>query len=169
MNKYYLIFTYRLNLLHLLAYQIHNRNNMKSKSLMLFIIAILLSTNNIYVFSNTNDTPKKESLIVTLSASNYSTETAKGLVFVDFWAAWCGPCRRMAPILDEIAKEYKDSVKIGKVNVDNYKKFSIDLGVQVLPTIIVYKEGKEVTRIKGLASKNDLIKIIQTYSAKEED
>lgn len=142
---------------------------MRSKSLMLFIIAILSSVNSVYVFSNTNDDPKKESAVITLSSSNYTKETAEGLVLVDFWAAWCGPCRRMAPILEEIAKEYENSVKIGKVNVDNYKKFSIDLGVQVLPTIIVYKEGKEMTRIKGLVTKSDLIKVIQTYSEKEKD
>jgi thioredoxin 1 len=102
-----------------------------------------------------------------LSASNYESETAKGLVFVDFWAAWCGPCRRMAPILNEIAEEYKDSVKIGKVNVDNYKKFSIDKGIQALPTIVVYKDGKEVGRIMGLVSKDKLVEVIKEYSAKK--
>ncbi|MFV0419572.1 MAG: thioredoxin [Dysgonomonas sp.] len=139
---------------------------MKNKLLILFISTLLISC-SATIYAKNEDKPKEKSPIVTLSASNYSSETAKGLVLVDFWAAWCGPCRRMAPILDEIAKEYKDSVKIGKVNVDNYKKFSIDLGVEVLPTIIVYKDGKEVTRIKGLVSKDDLVKVIKTYSAKE--
>ncbi len=113
------------------------------------------------------DEPKGKSTVVTLSASNYESETSKGLVFVDFWAAWCGPCRRMAPILDEIATEYKDSVKIGKVNVDNYKKFSIDKGIQALPTIVVYKDGKEVDRIMGLVSKDRLVEVIKEYSAKK--
>lgn len=140
---------------------------MKNRLLIPFIIAILLSAQSGTISAKSDEEPKDKSPIVTLSASSYSTETAKGLVFVDFWAAWCGPCRRMAPILDEIAKEYKDSVKIGKVNVDNYKKFSIDLGVKVLPTIIVYKDGKEVTRIKGLVSKDDLVETIKTYSPKD--
>lgn len=140
---------------------------MKNRFLIPFIITTLLLANSINISGKPSDNPKDKSPIVTLSASNYSTETAKGLVFVDFWAAWCGPCRRMAPILDEIAKEHKDSVKIGKVNVDNYKKFSIDLGVKVLPTIIVYKDGKEITRIKGLVSKDDLVEIIKTHSPRE--
>lgn len=76
----------------------------------------IFTLTSIDVSAEVKDEPKGKSPIVTLSASNYESETAKGLVFVDFWAAWCGPCRRMAPILDEIATEYKDSVKIGKVN-----------------------------------------------------
>lgn len=140
---------------------------MMKYKLSITLISILVFSYSATISAKSDDKPKDKSPILTLSASNYSAETAKGLVFVDFWAAWCGPCRRMAPILDEIAKEYKDSVKIGKLNVDNYKKFSIDLGVEVLPTIIVYKDGKEVTRIKGLVSKGDLVKVIKTYSVKD--
>lgn len=102
--------------------------------------------------------------VVSLSASNYSNEVKNGLVFVDFWAAWCGPCRKMAPILDQLSAEYKDSLKVGKVNVDNYKKFSIDMGIQALPTIVVYKDGKEMERITGVVSKDDLVKVVEKYS-----
>lgn len=117
----------------------------------------------------TDDKPEEEkSPIVTLSASSYQEEIAKGLVFVDFWAAWCGPCRRIAPILEEVAKDYKDSVKIGKLNVDNYKKFAIEQGVEVLPTIIIYKDGKEVTRVKGVVSKDKLVEMIKTYSSQKD-
>jgi len=83
---------------------------------------------------------------------------------VDFWAAWCGPCRRIDPIVEEISKEYKDLVKIGKFNVDNYKKFVIEQGVEVLPTIVVYKDGKEMERIVGFVKKEELIKVIEKYS-----
>lgn len=142
---------------------------MKNRFILITIIAVLLSAASLNMFgSSMKDEPKKEkSHTVTLTASNYKEETSKGLVFVDFWAAWCGPCRRIAPMLEEVAKEYKDSVKIGKVNVDNYKKFSIDLGIEVLPTIVVYKEGKEVTRLKGVVSKEKIVEIIETYSAKD--
>ncbi|MBK5719353.1 thioredoxin [Dysgonomonas sp. Marseille-P4677] len=134
-------------------------------SLALVALLMLYSSN---ISAKILDEPKKDkSPIVTLSASNYSGETAKGLVFVDFWAAWCGPCRKMAPILDEVASEYKNSVKIGKLNVDNYKKFAIDNGIQALPTIVVYKDGKEVDRIMGLVSKDKLVEIIDKYSEKK--
>lgn len=127
-----------------------------------FFLAFTATTN---AFGQKGKSSKESSPIVTLSAENYSAETAKGLVFVDYWAAWCGPCRRIAPILEDIAQEYKGTVKIGKLNVDNYKKFSLDNGIEALPTIVVYKDGKELTRILGLVSKDELVKVIKTYSA----
>ncbi len=133
---------------------------MKNK-LFIPLMLVLLFSYSMNASATTTDEPKNDkSPIITLTSSNYDKEITEGLVFVDFWAPWCGPCRRMAPILDEIAKEYKDKVKIGKMNVDNYKKFALDKGIQALPTIVVYKDGKEITRIKGLASKNELVEVI---------
>ncbi len=131
--------------------------------IVLMTLTVLLGNNSVFGNNNTtnNDTP-----IVTLTSSNYEKETGTGLVFVDFWAPWCGPCRRMAPILESIAKEYKGSTKVAKMNVDNYKKFSIDKGIEVLPTIVVYKDGKEITRLRGLVSKEDLVKIITEHTKK---
>ena len=131
--------------------------------IVLMTLTVLLGSNSVFANNNTtnNDTP-----IVTLTSSNYEKETGTGLVFVDFWAPWCGPCRRMAPILESVAKEYKGSAKIGKINVDNYKKFSIDKGIEVLPTIVVYKNGKEITILRGLVSKEDLVKIITEHTKK---
>ena len=136
----------------------------------LFLAVLILSMSlmlpsTLSAFSFREKPQKEKSLVVTLSTSNYKEETAKGLVFVDFWAAWCGPCRKLAPILESVAKEHQDSVKIGKVNVDNYKKFAIEQGVEVLPTIIVYKDGEEVERLKGVVSKDRLIEIIKRYSS----
>jgi len=130
------------------------------------LLAMVFILGNDSLFGNNETALDKDSAIVTLTSSNYDKEIASGLVMVDFWAPWCGPCRRMAPALEEVAKEYKESAKIGKLNVDNYKKFALDKGVEVLPTIIVYKDGKELTRIKGLASKADLVKVISENTKK---
>lgn len=136
---------------------------MKNKIIAL-IALFLVSQYSVEVFAENKDEPKKESPTVTLTSSNYDKEIAKGLVLVDFWAPWCGPCRRIAPILDEIATEYKDAVKIGKLNTTNYKKFAMDKGIQALPTIVVYKDGKELTRIVGLVSKDKLVDLIKENS-----
>ena len=135
---------------------------MKTIYTVLFILGLLTSS----VVASAQNEKKDKDLILTLTSSNYAEETSKGLVLVDFWAPWCGPCRRMAPVLDEISKEYKGQVIIAKLNVDNYKKFAISKGIEALPTIVVYKEGKEVTRITGLAKKEELIKTIEKYNAK---
>lgn len=145
------------------------KSDMKNRIVLIIIgVALLFATSlNVFGVSSKDDPKKKKSYTVTLTASNYKAETSEGLVLVDFWAAWCGPCRKIAPMLEEVAKDYKDLVKIGKVNVDNYKKFSIDLGVEVLPTIVVYKDGKEMTRLKGVVSKDKIVEIIEAYSAKD--
>jgi len=77
-------------------------------------------------------------------------------VVVDFWAPWCGPCRAVAPILDDLASEFDGKVQIVKVNVDEEPALSGEYGVQAIPTMIVFKNGKEIERVIGARGKNDL-------------
>ena len=97
-----------------------------------------------------------------ITDANFDAEVAKsGIpVLVDFWAEWCGPCRLMGPILDEMAPAYAGKLKIGKLNVDENQDAPSKFGVMNIPTMIVFKNGKEAERIVGAVSKADLQKKI---------
>ena len=82
-------------------------------------------------------------------------------VLVDFWAAWCGPCKMIAPLIDELAKEYAGKMKIGKVDVDTNPKIAMEYGVMSIPTIIFFKKGKVMNQLVGAASKLDLKRKIE--------
>ena len=82
-------------------------------------------------------------------------------VLVDFWAAWCGPCKMIAPLIDELAKEYTGKMKIGKVDVDTNPKIATEYGVRSIPTIIFFKRGKVMNQLVGAASKLDLKRKIE--------
>ncbi len=79
---------------------------------------------------------------------------------VDFWAPWCGPCQRIAPIIEELASEYKDKVKVAKINVDESRKIATDLGVMSIPTLMLFKGGEMVDKVIGLVSKDRLKELI---------
>ena len=75
-------------------------------------------------------------------------------VVVDFWAAWCGPCRMVGPIIEELAQDYEGKAVVGKVDVDNNQQFAAKYGVRNIPTVLVFKEGEIVNRQVGVAAKN---------------
>ncbi len=94
-----------------------------------------------------------------ITDAEFDSEVLKsqGTVVVDFWAEWCGPCKRLSPLLDEIAKEQDGKVKVVKVNVDNEAALAAKYGIQSIPTLIFFKGGAEVGKHIGLASKKDLL------------
>ena len=75
---------------------------------------------------------------------------------MDFWAEWCGPCKMIAPILDELAGEYDGRVKIGKVNIDDHQALAAQYNVRAIPTLLIFKQGQVAEQIVGLRSKRDL-------------
>jgi thioredoxin 1 len=95
--------------------------------------------------------------ITELTKSNFDEKVAFGRSLVDFWAAWCGPCRAVAPIIDEVAKETAGRVNVYKVNVDNEGELAARFEVMSIPTIIIFDNGKEVNRFVGVQSKAALL------------
>lgn len=96
--------------------------------------------------------------ITELDSSNFDTTVSSGTtpVVVDFWAPWCGPCKAIAPILEEIAEEMGDAVKICKVNVDNNSEVATKYEIRAIPTILIFKDGQVAETVVGLTSKEDL-------------
>ena len=79
---------------------------------------------------------------------------------IDFWAGWCGPCRMLAPIIDEIAEEYADTVTVGKINVDEQPQLAAAFGVESIPTLIAFKNGVPLGALVGLQTKESVIDLI---------
>lgn len=82
-------------------------------------------------------------------------------VLVDFWAAWCGPCKMIGPVVEELAEEYQEKLKVAKVDVDSNRQVAGEMGVSSIPTLIIFKDGKEVDRVVGFRAKNQLKQIIE--------
>ena len=99
-----------------------------------------------------------------ITDSQFESEVlkSKGLVLVDFWAEWCGPCRQLGPVLEEVSKEMGDKVKICKVNVDESPDKAAELGIRSIPSIFLYKDGKQVDVKVGLNPKSAMVSWIES-------
>ena len=98
-------------------------------------------------------------LTVEVTDANFQQEVMKSEtpVLIDFWAAWCGPCKMIGPVVEEIAKEYEGKLKVGKVDVDNNPEISVQFGIRSIPTLMVFKGGKVVEQIIGAVPKKNLM------------
>lgn len=97
-----------------------------------------------------------------ITSANFEQEVLKSdkPVLIDFWAPWCGPCRMLSPTISEIAEEYKDKVKVGKVNVDEEEELAAMFGVSSIPLLVVMKDGKVVNSAVGVRPKAQIVKMI---------
>ena len=98
---------------------------------------------------------------VILNNDNFKAEVldAKGLVLVDFWATWCGPCKMLAPTVSEIADEYEGKVKVCKLDVDEVPAIAQRFGVMSIPTLIAFKDGKQISKNVGVTSSEELVRM----------
>jgi thioredoxin 1 len=100
-----------------------------------------------------------------LTEETFEQEVLKATipVLIDFWAAWCGPCKMIAPIVEELAIEYEGKLKIGKVDVDNHQKIAMQYGIRSIPTLLIFKGGKVVEQIVGAAPKKTLVEKLSKH------
>ncbi len=98
-----------------------------------------------------------------LTDQNFTAETGSGLVLVDFWAPWCGPCKMIAPVLEELDAEMGDKVKITKLDVDDNPQTAANFGVMSIPTLLVFKNGEVVDKVVGFQPKEALAGVLERH------
>jgi len=101
----------------------------------------------------------ENSVAITLTESNFDREINQNdkPVLVDFWAEWCGPCKLIAPLIDEIAREKNGSLTVGKVNIDENQHLSFKFNIRAIPTLLIFKNGQVRDQVTGMTSKKDLL------------
>jgi len=103
--------------------------------------------------------------IVTLTNGNFESEIKKpeSPILVDFWAEWCGPCRMVAPVLEKLADEMNGKIRIGKVNVDDESALAGRYGIQSIPTLLLFKDGRVVDQYIGATTRDVLVRMLQKH------
>jgi len=121
---------------------------------------------NIYARTKMKNIPNvaDHKSILTLTEKNFQQQTKGKVVLVDFWAAWCAPCRMMAPILNDVSSELAGKSAVGKINIEEQKSLASKFNVRSIPTLILFENGKEMKRFVGIKQKDFLLKEINSMA-----
>jgi thioredoxin 1 len=121
---------------------------------------------NVYARIKMKNLPKvsDHANILTLTDKNFDQQTKNKVVLVDFWAEWCAPCKMMAPVLNDVADELSGNSHVGKLNIEQYQSMAQRFNVRSIPTLILFKNGKEVKRFVGIKQKDFLLKEIKSIT-----
>ena len=100
---------------------------------------------------------------IILTSENFEDEVLKceGKILVDFWATWCGPCRMLAPVIDELAQEFDGKLTVGKINVDEQGALAAQYGIMSIPSVFLFQNGQVIERLVGVRPKAELTELIQ--------
>jgi len=101
--------------------------------------------------------------ITNLDKDNFTSEIGEGVVLVDFWAPWCGPCKMIAPILDQLDQDLNGKVQIKKLNIDEYGEIAQQYEIMSIPTMLVFKDGKQVDKALGYQPKEKLANLLEKH------
>lgn len=101
--------------------------------------------------------------IVNATDQTFASETGEGVVLADFWAPWCGPCKMIAPVLEELDSEMGDKVKVVKLDVDENQETAGKFGVMSIPTLMVFKDGEKVDQVVGFQAKEALVELLNKH------
>lgn len=123
----------------------------------LIVLFVLLNVIVRLKFKNTANVPNSEKIII-LTDKNFDQQLKGKKVLVDFWAEWCGPCKMMAPTLNQLAEELGEKQVVAKLNVDDYQSIAQKYQIRSIPTMIIFDNGKEIDRVVGIKTKDFLKK-----------
>ena len=96
------------------------------------------------------------SAVPEFTSQTFDEAVSQGITLIDFWAEWCGPCKMIAPMIDELSTEYDGKAKVGKINIDNEPDLAVRFNVNSIPTLLIIKDGEEAKRFIGVTSKSEV-------------
>lgn len=131
----------------------------------LFTLYLIFSTYKKYRMVKNYNPEDESSKLLKLEDKNFKKQISSGLVLVDFWAPWCGPCKMIAPVVSELADQFDGKARIGKLNVDENKATAAKYGVRSIPTLILFKDGEPVKQFVGVKPKSAFAKAIEAHLA----